>query len=74
MYYTFFLSQGCGLVKTDLVDDDVQLLPNVNVVVPIVQPFLQAVSSDLVHVVAFSTIYDLDFQLYEGNHCKPTTI
>lgn len=58
-------------IKSHLVDDDVQPPPSVNVVVLIALPFLQAASSDHVRAVAFLTIYDLDFQLYEDNPCMP---
>lgn len=55
-----------------MVDDDVQLLLNVNVVVPIVQQYFQVAVFDHVRAVAFLTTYDLDFQPFEGNRYKPT--
>lgn len=55
------------------VDDDVPLLLNVSVVVPIVRQYFQVAVFDHVRAVAFLTTYDLDFQLFEGSRYKPTT-
>lgn len=52
-------------------DDDVQPPLSENVVLRAAQPFLEALASDHVHVVTFSTTCDLDFQQYEDNHCMP---
>lgn len=57
-----------------MVDADVQLLLNVNVVAPVAPQYSLVVFFDLVHAVTFSTTCDLDFQPYEGNHCKPTIV
>lgn len=61
-------------ISTYSVDDDGLPLPSVNVVEPIARPFPAAVAVDRVRVVTFSTICVLDFQQYEGNHCKPVAI
>lgn len=53
-------------------DDDLQLPLNVSADAPIVRQYFQVAASDRVRVVAFLTIYDLDFQLFEGNRYKPT--
>lgn len=57
-----------------MVDADVQLLLNVNVVAPVAPQYSLVAFFDLVHAVTFSTTCDLDFQPYEGNHCKPTIV
>lgn len=51
-----------------------QLLLNVNVVAPVAPQYSLVAFFDLVHAVTFSTTCDLDFQPYEGNHCKPTIV
>lgn len=61
--YTFYIIY--------LADDDVQPPLSENVVLRVARPFLEALVSDHVHVVTFSTTCDLDFQQCEGNHCMP---
>lgn len=60
-------------IRIYLDDDDLQPPPNVSADVPAVRQYFQVAVFDRVRVVAFLTIYDLDFQPFEGNRYKPMT-
>lgn len=70
-YWQVFKLQNNVKMDNYLDDDDELPLPDENVAGLIVRPSPAAVAFDRARVVASSTICVLDFQQFEGSHCKP---